>query len=392
MPAFLKKPKSTASHKKTRRIISKRILALSLLLLLLLGLGTAAYLVPDQFGLTFVQRHLTKDTSTQQSVRFSHGSRSSNGFIPLGEGLLAISQTRLQVFSMQGEVMLTQQVNMDTPAYISDGTTAVVYDIGGQDFYVLTEQEMIFHNSLPDGQYILSLTVNPSGYVTVTSKIEGYKGVVTVYTPKYEPLVCVRISSNYISSAMLTPDGKHLCILAPSQRAGIFDTTVLYYDVSEAESPLSQTSIGSNVLLQTVTAHNRIWMLGDQSLCFLNNAGELVTEYSYAGRYLKRASVEGKQFATLLLADSLSGSNSTLVTVDTEGVELGTLPITEQVIALRAYGRYVGVLTPTKFYLYTKNLKEVHVTEEIQNVQNFVLYASGDVSFIGDTQAWLYLP
>ena len=60
--------------------------------------------------------------------------------------------------------------------------------------------------TLSEEESILCATINEDGWVAVTSKVSGYKGVVTVYNQNFETVMTIRLSSRYISDAIVTPD------------------------------------------------------------------------------------------------------------------------------------------------------------------------------------------
>lgn len=51
----------------------------------------------------------------------------------------------------------------------------------------------------------------------MTSKASGYKGVVTVYNRDFESVLTIRLSSRYISDAVVTPDSRGVYLISPGQ-------------------------------------------------------------------------------------------------------------------------------------------------------------------------------
>lgn len=369
--------------------LRQRIVLLFAVLALLVALA-ASFTIRDRSGLTLFTRWFCYDNE-DASVAFSHGTRSESLFSDLDHKLLVCSDKLLQLFSPTGDPLIKEFISFSAPALSSNGKEAVVYDVGGQTFYVIAKEKIAFKLTLPAGQYILSATINENGWLAVTTKEDAYKGVVTVYNASYKPLVSVKLSSCYLLNALVTPDCKGVYILAPGQTGGIFESKLLYYDLKHAEEPVSQISLGDNVVLSMQTDTTRCWVLSESELFLLPPTGELVAK-SYDGKYLKRGTLSGNDFATLLLSNSPSGNTGTLLTVDAEGTVLGSVDLNEQVLALSAAGRYVAVLTPSCLRLYTKDLTQIHVTDQVQGVSNLVLYSDCTLSLITDELARLYIP
>lgn len=370
--------------------LRKRLLLLLVGLLLLIAL-VVSLTVRDRTGLSLFARWFTFDNE-DNSATFSHGLRSEDLFTNLDNNLLACSDKSLQLFKPNGDMIFKESINLTNPAFASNGKQAAVYDVGGQILYVVAKNKIVHRLELPKNQYILSTTINQKGWLAVTTKEDGFKGVVTVYDNEYHAIVSIRRSSSHLTNAILTPDSKSIYILTPGQSAGIFESKLLYYSLSHVEEDPAQISLGNKVVLSMRASANRCWVLTDSELFMMHPSGEIADKYPYGNKYLKRADLGGNDFAALLLSNSPSGNTGTLVTVDAQGQEIKSLELNEQVLAMAAAGRYVAVLTPSRILLYTKDLSEVSVSDNLQGIQNLVLYPDGSLSLITDELARLYLP
>jgi hypothetical protein len=374
----------------TAKLTLRRRIALLIAFLCLVFALIASLTIRDHLGLNLFTRWFTYDNENG-TITFSHGARSENLFVNLDYNLLVCSDTMLQLFSPTGDSLLKEPIAFSSPAVSSNDKQAVVYDAGGQNLYVISKEKIAFSLTLPTGQYILSATINDNGWLAVTTKEDGYRSV-TVYNGSFDPVVSIRLSSCYLIDALVTPDCKGIYILTPDQSSGIFESKLLYYDLNEAETPSSQISLGNNVVLSMQTINHRCWALSENAIFILLPSGELAAKYDYNGKYLKRASMDGNDFAALLLSTSQSGNSGTLVTVDSEGVVLGSVELEEQVLALSSSGRYVAVLTASGLHVYTKDLSEISSSNNVQGAQNLALFPDGSLFLISDELSRLYLP
>ena len=137
---------------------------------------------------------------------FSHNAQFNSLFLGVDDNLLVCTQTQIQVFSPTGTVDLKESVNMTSPALNTAGEYTVVYDVGGQQLKVIQGEKLVNKLELPAEESLICATVNDKGWVAVTSKVSGYKAVVTVYNPSFESVLAIRLSSRYISDAVVTPD------------------------------------------------------------------------------------------------------------------------------------------------------------------------------------------
>ena len=322
---------------------------------------------------------------------FSHNAQFNSLFLGVDDNLLVCTQTQIQVFSPTGTVDLKESVNMTSPALNTAGEYTVVYDVGGQQLKVIQGEKLVNKLELPAEESLICATVNDKGWVAVTSKVSGYKAVVTVYNPSFESVLAIRLSSRYISDAVVTPDCRGVYLISPGQAGGAFENTLLYYTFSSREEPTKTLSLGSNVVL-SILSIGKCWILGDQSLLILDSSGVITASYDYEGQYLKMGSLQGDDFAALLLSRSSSGSAGTLVTVDDNGKEYGRLTLEGQTSALAAQGHDVAVLTTGEIITADRKLNKYRSEPNQRGIRNIALYEDGSVALVSSATVSLYFP
>ena len=322
---------------------------------------------------------------------FSHNAQFNSLFLGVDDNLLVCTQTQIQVFSPTGTVDLKESVNMTSPALNTAGEYTVVYDVGGQQLKVIQGEKLVNKLELPAEESLICATFNDKGWVAVTSKVSGYKAVVTVYNPSFESVLAIRLSSRYISDAVVTPDCRGVYLISPGQAGGAFENTLLYYTFSSREEPTKTLSLGSNVVL-SILSSGKCWILGDQSLLILDSSGVITASYDYEGQYLKMGSLQGDDFAALLLSRSSSGSAGTLVTVDDNGKEYGRLTLEGQTSALAAQGHDVAVLTTGEIITADRKLNKYRSEPNQRGIRNIALYEDGSVALVSSATVSLYFP
>ena len=366
----------------TRR---QRVILLTIAAVILFGL-LAATVFRD--NATTALRRLTYAEGKDD---FSHNAQFNSLFLGVDDNLLVCTQTQIQVFSPTGTVDLKESVNMTSPALNTAGEYTVVYDVGGQQLKVIQGEKLVNKLELPAEESLICATVNDKGWVAVTSKVSGYKAVVTVYNPSFESVLAIRLSSRYISDAVVTPDCRGVYLISPGQAGGAFENTLLYYTFSSREEPTKTLSLGSNVVL-SILSSGKCWILGDQSLLILDSSGVITASYDYEGQYLKMGSLQGDDFAALLLSRSSSGSAGTLVTVDDNGKEYGRLTLEGQTSALAAQGHDVAVLTTGEIITADRKLNKYRSEPNQRGIRNIALYEDGSVALVSSATVSLYFP
>ena len=322
---------------------------------------------------------------SQSDTSFSHNAQASSLFLGMGDDLLIATQSQIQVVSPTGTAKLKQSVSMTSPALNASGDYAVVYDVGGKELKVVKDDTLLHELTLPDEESILCATVNEKGWVAVTSKASGYKGVVTVYNRDFESVLTIR----YISDAVVTPDSRGVYLISPGQADGAFENTLLYYTISSREEPTRTISLGSNVVL-SIRSAGRCWIIGDESLMILDSSGVITASYDYKDQYLKMGSLQGDNYAALYLSPSSSGSTGTLVTVGSDGRAYRELALDGQTLAMAAQGKTIAVLTTNAIYTTDRNLTSYTTSPNQRGIRNLAVYADGSVALVNSAAVSLY--
>ena len=369
-------------NKLTRK---RRIAILILVAVILLG-TLSATVFREQAG------HIIRRTTySQNDEPFAHNAQTSSLFLGMDSNLLICTQSQLQLVSPNGTAHVKETISMTSPALNAAGKYAVAYDVGGQQLCLVSGEKLLYENTYPAETSILCATVNDSGWMAVTTREDGYKAVVTVFNDVYEPVMSIRLSSRYITDAVVTPDCHGVYLISPGQAAGAFENTLLYYSLTSKDDPVLVISLGSNAIL-SVKSDGKCWLLGDKALLVLDSSGAITATYDYNGQYLKAGTLNGDGFALLLLSLSSTGSSGTMVSVSDVGMELGSIDLTGQVLAIAARSHSVAALT-TSAILNTDRKMETYVSApNQQGIRSIVLYADGGGALIGSSTAQLYYP
>ncbi|MBP3319089.1 MAG: hypothetical protein J6K94_03700 [Ruminiclostridium sp.] len=370
---------------KTTLTSKQRVVLLILVAVVVFGLLAAT--VFHDTSATLLRRL----TYTQSQDDFPHNAQANSLFLGVENNLLISTQTQVQLLSPTGSARVKETVDMDSPALNAAGEYAVVYDVGGQQLKVIGGEKLLHELELPTEESLLCATINDKGWVAVTSKVSGYKAVVTVYNPDFESVLAIRLSSRYISEAVVTPDCRGVYLISPGQEGGAFENTLLYYTFSSREEPTKEVSLGSNVVL-SILSGDKCWILGDESLLILDSSGVITTSYDYEGQYLKMGTLQGNDYAALFLSRSASGSAGNLVTVNDDGEEIGRLPLEGQTLAMAAQGNDIAVLTTSDIITTNKKLEKYRAEPNQRGIRNLAMYEDGSVALVSSASVSLYFP
>jgi hypothetical protein len=178
------------------------------------------------------------------------------------------------------------------------------------------------------------------------------------------------------------------------QEGGTFTSTLSLYALNTAGAgefiPDAVCSLGGNVVLATRHTEDEVWSLGNLGLNVTDHSGKTVTA-DWSDLYLKRYTLSGDGYATVLLGRYRAGSQADLVTIDASGAR-HSVEYNEQILSLAAAGRYVAVLTGDRLDLYTSDLELYASLEGTQGARGVLLMKDGSAILLSSGSASYYVP
>lgn len=385
---------NTEPKRKKPRFLGRLLLFLLALVLLLAGVTAVVFrdrLNMDSIKRWFHYRSLVLNDSGQ-AESFSYEGDLTDTFATLDGDLLVCSGNTISLYSGSGTRYVSQSVSMENPVVDTNGTLAVVYDAGGDELYVLGQRQLVW---TAEGLHsILSAHLNRAGQLTVVTQADGYRGAVTVYSTDFQPMVTVNLSSAYVMDAALSDNGKTLSILTIGQEEGTFTSTLSLYGLNTTGGgefvPDVTCSLGGNVVIASRHTEDVVWSLGNQGLDVTDHSGETVS-VDWSDLYLKRYTLSGDGYATVLLGHYRAGSQAELVTIDAAGTRR-SVEYNEQILSLAAAGRYIAVLTGDRLDLYTSDLELYTSLEGTQGARGVLLMEDGSAILLSSGSANYYVP
>lgn len=383
---------------KKRKNLLVRLLAFLVTLALVAG---AVFLIAhrDLLDLDSWKRYLNYRTlersDSGQAASFSFSSSASDVFAVLGDDLLICSEGGVRLYSGSGVCYVEDSMLLEQPAAEVCGETAAVYSVGGTEIYLYHDRARSQVLSDLDGT-ILSVRLNSAGWLAVTAQEGGYKAVVTIYDSAPNKRMSFRLSSAFVTDAVVTEDCKSLAVVSIGQNGASFESTLSFYTLPDASQSgvdydLAATaahSLGNNVILELVHTSD-LWCMGDSGVSVWN--GKSVESWSFQGEYLK-ASAAGDGFAALLIGKYQTGSQAELYTVDAQGAPSVGRVISRQVLSLSAAGRYIAVLTADRLEIYTRDLELYAALDGTDGARRALVRSDGTALLIGSGTASLFVP
>lgn len=376
-----------------------RLLAFLVTLVLVVG---AVFLIAnrDKLNLDSLKRYFTykslERNDSGQAESFPYSGSSTDVITALGDDLLVCSAGGVRLYSGGGVCYVEDAVILADPAAEVCGNMAAVYSVGGDTVYLYRNRTQYHVLTDLDGE-ILSVRLNSSGWLAVTARESGYKAVVTIYDNELAKRMAFRLSSAFVTDAVVTEDCKSLATITIGQNGTAFESTLSFYTLPAGQdssvdydlTPTCSFSLGNNVIMDLNSSNNAIWCVGDSGVSVWT--GEIVSTWSCQGKYLKSYATSGG-FTAMLIGKYRAGSQAELYTIDAQGTPSVGRTINEQVLSLSAAGRYVAVLTADRLDIYTQNLELYNTLEGTDGARKVLMRDDGTALLIGSETAHLYVP
>ena len=388
------KDEANAPKRVKKPNIAGRALALAVTAALVLG-ALALVVYRDRLTPGALKRWLSSGSADAagEAAPFTHAGGDKLSVACLEDGVATVSAAGAHYYGPDGEHLAEEVLSMENPVLAASATTAAAYDAGNQSLFVFRGKEETFSLSLEGGADLLSARPNDSGWLAVTAQQSGYKGAVTVYDQRGDPVIQISLSSTFAVDAAVSPDGSMVAVVTIGQQNSSFFSRLLLYRVNQ-KAPFAQIDLGSMTVLDMDFDGEGIWLVGEDRLHIvaLTAEGQEIRTCLFSPNYLKGCSLGGDGFAFLLMGRYRSGSADQAMRVDSAGQITQSIPLTGQVLDYAAAGNTCALLTGSRLSLYNENLEFTAGTENSRAARKVALSPGGSALLANDQQAWVYVP
>ena len=344
----------------------------------------------DGTGFDALRRYFAYGTgSGGDAIRYE--ASASNCFAAVEGGIAILSDRELTVLDESGGQVCRLTVSLASPALDACNGRAVAYDVGGRELYVLDEKGEVASFEMNEEEPLIAATLNGKGWLAVTAEKQNYKACVSVYNAKMEKVFDFNSSRRFVSDACVTDDCAYLAAVTLGQEDGTFVSNIVLYDLTQTE-PVANYSVRDGLVTSITQQSGKLVTVSDNKLTIADTAGQIAGEYSYGGAYLREYDCGGDGYTVLLLNRYQSGSVGRLVTVGTDGEELASLDVHEEVLSVSAAGRYVAVLYTDSLVVYNPDLQAYATLKGTGYAKEALVRTDGSALLVASESARLFLP
>ena len=275
----------------------------------------------------------------EKAESFTCGTGENQCFAMSGDTLISATGNGVRGFDLTGGTVFYIQADMESPAVCSNGSGAVICDVGGSAVVYGDGSVLSFEN------IIISASLSEGGCLAVCAEEPGYKGAVTVYSPEKSPVYKWYSAERRIAGAAVSPDGERLAVLCAGETGG--EIHIFALDSEQTQGVYSAPEMLSEVFWLDKT----ICGIGGSGLYYCDAEGRDKGGYEFGKFFPGSFRVWDDKLIIELRAHS-SGGAGELVIIDDRGSELGRISPGEELISLDCGDDGILCLTQSRVTLY----------------------------------------
>ncbi len=322
-------------------------------------------------------------TGNDDAEEFYYESSTGGSFRTIGgKGLAVMSQAGLYVFDASGDERFSTLFAYSSPAMRVAGDYGAACDIGGNSVIFFNTDEIISH--IETEYPVISATVNDSGYLCVCTEESGYMGSVTVYNPNGTDIYKWYSGSGRILSACVNGNSDLMVLTV-----GSGGSNLVLMPLNSDQETARFTDEG--LIIDAGFSGNGVWALTTDSVIFLNRDMSESAVYDMAGRYLKGYSVvDGRML--LMLSDYQVGGTNWVISVGTDGQEIGSAQLASDPAAMDAFGDRLTILYTDKIEFYNTDMTKIGESPCEPGTESISMREDGSVLAAGSFSAQVMVP
>lgn len=224
---------------------------------------------------------------------------------PLEGGFAALGETDLLLYSGHGSQLRRIQHGYAWPGLSVAGGRLCLYNRTGTELRVESRTRTLFTKTFE--QPILAARMGQGGAVAVLTRSARYTGELIVYDRQFDEIFHWYATDTEGTPAMLAVSKaeNRVAVGCLSPKDGVMGVNVLVLDTGR-EKPLATVELpGSRVLKLEWLAADSFLVVTDQSCVVYTYKGKEKARYSFGGRTLAAADVEGQNTALLFSGGEL---------------------------------------------------------------------------------------
>lgn len=370
----------------------KRLLILGIVGFLVLAV-LAFVLFPKTLNLDGIGRRIRYGSEKKQVGygTVTYDAHSSNRFVCWEDGLALASVGGVETFYEEGAKLIQKTMSLNAPALQQGGDITLCYDIGGSLVMAIRDGRQTVLEHTTEG-VLFDADVSSKGAVCTAASESGHKTVLRVYDTEQQEVYRWFSASQYMPLCAVSPNGKQMAAVALGQEDGAFVSTAYFFKTT-SEEPEKTVSLGGNLVYDLrFVEDNKLCVVKEDAVVWMNTAGSELGTFDLSDWYLEDYDFSGDGFAMLSLNKYKAGDRCSVVTVDHNGNQLGSLFVGAEVLDISVCGKYAAILTTENLMICYNDLTEYRTVPNSWMATEVLMRGDGTAYLLTANAAELFIP
>ena len=308
---------------------------------------------------------------------------SNQSFDTFKNGLAVAGDSEIKFFTSTGRMTLTEGSEFSNPKLTCSDNYALIYDQGRHSFSVYNSFISVYSETL---KYpISSADMAKDGSFCIVTRSEGYGSVVRIYDKDFS-LEAEYSKNDYVVSAELSDDGRHLCVLSFDASSGESVARLSILRRGSEKLRASAVIYGVKPYFASFLSGDRIVAVCDRSATVYDLGGNVKNTFAYPGTLTHLSLTDGG--IALLFDGGSVKPESLLVILD----QNGNLKRSEQILGIvgdmACRGNYVYLLCEDEAVRYDTAFGFKSTTPFSEEDARLVTFENGEVMACTDATAY----
>lgn len=284
----------------------------------------------------------------------------------LGENFYLLTDTYLYTYNAVGAELSSFQHGFQNPASNSNDRRALVFDKNGLDLKMFSRTSELFSKTMDDSIVFAQIgTMERSAVVTTSSRYSNY---LYIFNGEGKQIFRWASPDENIMRVCFGPNDNSIFVTVVGESGGDLRTSVIKFDVENAESESWRTYLGSDISFSLERCDDGVYVVTSKGAYLLDEqTGEIIAETSFSRQVVSITDTDGAR--VIMFHDA--GSNGEIAVSYGEGLEAAAAITPDAVTAFDVCKGRLYILSGSKLLVYNSML-EVLKTHDLDDVYSDV--------------------
>ncbi len=319
-----------------------------------------------------------------KELNFQHGI--SYRLENLKNDVLFINNEEIKAITNSGDERWSAVTGISNPGVSVSGDYALIFDFNGTGVYLYKNEKQILKHNMPNS--ILCAKVNKRGYFAVVTEKTGYKGMLTMFSPKGKEIYKWYSGSGYIADIDISAKNNVVVSQVHTEGKEIASKIILFKTKKEKEIVCLENE---NILFSAVKFNDdeSFTALSDTHMFGFSSKGKKKFEVNYDGRSLIYYNIDN--IHNLVLAFKGNVNNTVFESYSGSGKLRGTFEAPGQITAADVKGEIILFSVQKNLYSVMPSGKVKYKKEMNNEISSIKIYKGRRKAvLIGGNKALLY--